>query len=149
MRFTVHSLEQEGDGRPRDEYQDFVNGRSRPARLSAGFSASISSVVCLPFHPVLWSDAAVRPGDSDRSTGEFPAIKYRDSFRRFYLITEDMDKPLTDLPLPCRHRARTTPESPSGGMPGNLVTTRIQTVPVREKELFYLPSVVQDRPATS
>ena len=70
-------------------------------------------------------------------------------FLEFYLT---LDKPLTDRQTFLSHvdteRGRRQ-KVPVEGMPGNLVATRIQTVPVREKELFYLRALLQDRPATS
>jgi len=171
-RFTVHSLQQDGDGDlPRDEYQDFVNGRYLSSSESIyrffGFNCvwKNPSVVCLPVHLEGRNLGQMRrpgPGRSDMSdllwyfrrpaTGEFAGIKYMDFFRRYYLITEDMDKRLTARQTLLAHidtergrRQKVLVER----VPGNFVVTRIQTVPVREKELFYLRALLKDRPASS
>jgi len=79
------------------------------------------------------------------STGVFPSLKYMDFFRRFYLSTEDIDKPLTNHQTFLTHvhtergpRQKILVER----LPGNWVVTRLQTVPVREKELFYLRAYI-------
>jgi hypothetical protein len=86
------------------------------------------------------------------STGTFPSLKYLDFFRRFYLNTEAIGRPLSERQTFIAHintergpRQKILVER----LPGNWVVTRLQTVPVREKELFYFRALLRERPATS
>lgn len=66
-RFTVHSLEQGADGeQPRDEYQEYVDGRYLSSTEAVyrffGYNSVWKSpgVVCLPGRPEPYSNAANR-----------------------------------------------------------------------------------------
>lgn len=167
------SLEQDADAdQPRDEYRDYVEGRflSSTEAVYRFFGCHSvwknPSVACLPVHLEGRNLGRMRrpdgPGYSEMSdllwyfqrpsTGTFPSLKYLDFFRRFYRTTLDIGRPLSE-----RQTFLARVETERGPrqkilverLPGNLIVTRLQTVPVREKELFYLRALLRERPATS
>ena len=79
-------------------------------------------------------------------------MKYLEFYRRYYLTTEDIGRPLRarqtflgHVHTECGLRQKVLVER----LPENFVVTRLQTIPVREKELFYLRALLQHRPAAS
>jgi hypothetical protein len=101
----------------------------------------------------------VAPGYTDASnldwyfrrppTAEFQTLKYLEFFRRYYLTTEEIGRPLRARQTFLGHvqterglRQKVLVER----LPENYVVTRMQTIPVREKELFYLRALGQGWP---
>lgn len=167
-RFSLHALSSPQDENELvDEYEDYVSGRylssSEAVYRIFGYDTvrKRPAVRCLSVHlegknlPRMHHPVA--PGSTAMSdllwyfqrprTADFQELKYTEFFSVYYLQTRPFDTPLettqhpiitvsTDHGMQQRVLRRRTHET---------IVTRLQTVPVRSKELFYLRALLHAR----
>lgn len=84
-------------------------------------------------------------------TAVFDTLTYADFFRLYYLETLDVDDPLQhdQIPIGPVNTERGLRQKVIRRRVRGPIVTRLQVVPIRRKELFYLRAILQTRPAFS
>jgi hypothetical protein len=171
-KFSLDSLgSATGEEEVIDEYKDYISGRYLSASEAVyrifNFDTVYKnpSVRCLSIHLEGKNLASIRdrnaPGYSETSdllwyfqrptTEAFQQLTYMDFFSRYYFETLPLDDPLDkgQIPLMQVETERGIRQKVIRSRLRGIVITRLQTVPVRLKELFYLRALLQIRPASS
>jgi hypothetical protein len=173
-RFSLRALSSTQDrDEPVDEYEDYVNARylssSEAVYRIFAFETvrKTPAVRCLPVHlegknlpsmrrPTATGFSAMsdllwyfqRP---TTSTSHFRQLKYTQFFSLYYLETRPLHDPLDkgQVPIATMDTELGLQQKVLRRRSQGAIVTRLQTVPVRSKELFYLRALLQVRPASS
>ncbi|KAJ6041223.1 uncharacterized protein N7446_010881 [Penicillium canescens] len=169
---ALHDARADGEDDQIDEFRDYMNARYLSSSeavyriLNFHTVSKRPGVRCLSVHLEGKNLGRMhdrnQPGYSEMSdllwyfkrpsTETFSGLKYTEFFSLYYLETVPLDGPLhrgqtliatvTTEEGPCQKVLRRRVRQP-------IVVTRLQTVPLRLKETFYLRALLQVRPANS